>query len=149
MRNDLPFSARFALTAMLALALAACSRSDPEKELRAAVARMATAIEKRDPAAFLEVLADDFTRESGAFGKQDARRLLAGLMLRNARIGITAIVTDVKIEGQRASAKVRVLATGGDGLLPERGQTWEFDTAWRREGSQWRLFNAEWRAGVG
>lgn len=131
-----------------ALSLAACARSDPEKELRATIAQMATAIEKREPAAFLEAVAEDFTRESSAFGKQDARRLLAGLMLRNARIGITAVVSDVKIQGQRATAKVRVLATGGDGLLPERGQAWDFDTGWRLEGGQWRVFNAEWRAGL-
>lgn len=130
------------------LVLAACGRSDPERELRATVMKMAQAIERREPADFLDALSEDFTRESGAFGKQDARRVLAGVLLRNERIQLSAVVTDVRIEGDRAFAKVRVIATGGAGLLPERGQTWEFDSSWRREKGSWKVFNAEWREGL-
>lgn len=136
---------------LLALALAlgtACTRSDPERELRATIASMARAIEKRDPSAFLDAVSDDFTRESGAFGKQDVKRTLLAAYLRNEKILVNAVVTDVRIEGDRAFARVRVVATGGAGLLPERGQTWDFDSAWRRERGQWRVFNAEWREGL-
>jgi hypothetical protein len=137
---------RQALLALLAIA--ACSRSDPERELRATVAQMVQAIEQREPAGFLDALSEDFTRESGAFGKQDARRVLAGVLLRNERIQLSAVVTDVRVEGDRAFAKVRVIAAGGAGLLTERGQIWEFDSAWRREKGRWKVFNAEWREGL-
>jgi hypothetical protein len=137
-----------ALLACATTALAACSRTAPEAELRATVTQMARAIEQREPADFLDALSEDFTRESGAFGKQDARRVLAGVLLRNERIQLSAVVTDVRVEGDRAFAKVRVIATGGAGLLPERGQTWEFDTSWRREKGRWKVFNAEWREGL-
>ena len=134
---------------LVAIALfAACSRSDPEKELRSTIAAMAQAIENHQVGDALDPIADDFTRESGAFGKQDARRLLAGAMLRNERIRLATTVTDVRIEGERAFVKLRVIATGGAGLLPERGQTWEFDTVWRREQGRWKVFNAEWREGL-
>ena len=134
---------------LVAIALfAACSRSDPEKELRSTIAAMAQAIENHQVGDALDPVADDFTRESGAFGKQDARRLLAGAMLRNERIRLATTVTDVRIEGERAFVKLRVIATGGAGLLPERGQTWEFDTVWRREQGRWKVFNAEWREGL-
>lgn len=137
-----------AIGCALALVLAAaCSRSDPERELRATIAQMAQAIEKRDPAAFLDAVADDFTRESGAYGKQDAKRTLLAAYLRNEQINVSAVVTEVRLEGDRAFAKVRVAATGGAGLLPERGQTWDFDSAWRRERGAWKVFNAEWREG--
>ena len=136
-----------ALLLLVALA-AACGRSDPERELRATIDGMARAVEKREAAAFLEAVSDDFMRESGSFGKQDAKRVLLAAILRNEKISVTAVVTDVRIEGERASAKVRVVATGGSGLLPERGQTWDFDSAWRRERSQWKVFNAEWREGL-
>ncbi len=128
--------------------LAACARSDPEKELRTTITAMAQAIEQHLVGDALDPVADDFTRESGAFGKQDARRLLAGAMLRNERIQLATTVTDVRIEGERAFVKLRVIATGGAGLLPERGQTWEFDTVWRRERGRWKVFNAEWREGL-
>jgi len=140
---------RQVLLGLLALlALVACGRSDPERELRATVTQMARAIEQREPADFLDALSEDFSRESGAFGKQDARRVLAGVLLRNERIQLSAVVTDVRVEGDRAFAKVRVIATGGAGLLPERGQTWEFDSSWRREKGSWKVFNAEWREGL-
>ena len=131
----------------MALIVAGCSRSDPERELRDTVTRMAGAIEARRPADLLEHVADDFTRESGAFGKQELQRILAGVLLRNEKIVVTAAVTDVSVQGARASARIRVLASGGSGWLPERGQTWDITTHWRREGSTWRVFNAEWQEG--
>lgn len=140
-----------ALTVGCAFALAlvaACGRSDPEREIRATVARMAQSVEQRDPSVFLDAVAEDFTRESGAFGKQDARRTLLAAYLRNEKISVSAVVTEVRVEGDRAYAKVRVIATGGAGLLPERGQIWDFDSAWRRERGQWQVFNAEWREGL-
>jgi hypothetical protein len=132
------------LAVPVAFALGACSRSDPERELRSAVAAMSQAIEQREPATFLDSISDDFTRESGAFGKQDAKRLLVGAYLRNEKISVNAVVTDVRIDGDRARAKVRVFATGGAGLLPERGQSWNFDSVWRRENGRWKVYNAEW-----
>lgn len=138
-----------AAAALLALAfVAGCARGDPERELRATIATMVQSVEQRDPAGFLDAVAEDFTRESGAFGKQDAKGTLLAAYLRNEQIRVNAVVTDVRIEGDRAFAKVRVLATGGAGLLPERGQTWDFDSAWRRERGQWKVFNAEWREGL-
>ena len=129
---------------VLATAAIGCSRSDPERELRSAVTSMAQSIEQREPAAFLDSLSDDFARESGAFGKQDVKRLLLGAYLRNEKISVNAVVTDVRIDGDRARAKVRVVATGGAGLLPERGQSWDFDSVWRRESGRWKVYNAEW-----
>ena len=136
------------LLALGVLFAAGCGRSDPERELRATIDTMAQAIEKREPAAFLEAMADDFSRESGAFGKQDAKRTLVAAILRNEKIHVSAAVTEVRIDGDRAFARVRVVATGGAGLLPERGQTWDFESAWRRERGQWKVFNAEWREGL-
>ena len=137
------------VASLLALAFAAgCGRSDPERELRATIDSMAQAIEKREPAAFMEALTDDFSRESGAFGKQEAKRTLVAAILRNEKIHVSAVVTEVRIEGDRAFARVRVVATGGAGLLPKRGQAWDFESAWRRERGQWKVFNAEWREGL-
>jgi len=140
---------RRVVASLLALAVVAgCGRSDPERELRATIDAMAGAIEKREPAAFLDALTDDFSRESGAFGKQDAKRTLVAAILRNEKIGVSAVVTEIRIDGDRAFARVRVVATGGAGLLPERGQAWDFESAWRRERGQWKVFNAEWREGL-
>jgi hypothetical protein len=146
-----PWLLRAALAAVLGAVLAAggCARSDPERELRTTVDAMARAIETGEPGEFLDALADDFTRDSGAFGKQEAKRLLAGLMLRNERIRLAVVVTEVQVDGDRAQVKLRVLATGSaGGLVPERGQALEFDSRWRRSGGRWQVFNAEWREGL-
>lgn len=129
--------------AAIAVFCASCSRSDPERELRATVSAMAQAIEQREPAAFLDSVSDDFARESGTFGKQEVKRLLAATYLRNEKISVNSVVTSVRIDGDRARATVRVLATGGAGLLPERGQGWDFDSVWRRENGRWKVYNAE------
>jgi ketosteroid isomerase-like protein len=129
------------------LGLVACSRPDPEREVRAAIAAMAQAIEERAPGRFLEHVADDFTRESETFGKRDVQRVLAGVLLRNETLHVTAVVSSVVVSGDTVRTQVRVVGTGGSGLLPERGQTWLFDAAWRREKGTWRVFNAEWREG--
>jgi hypothetical protein len=133
--------------AFVAACAVACTRSDPERELRKTITQMAQAIERRTPADLLAHVAEDFTRESEAFGKRDVQRVLAGVLLRNEKISVTAVVTSVEVAGERARTKVRVVATGGSGLLPERGQTWEFDAAWRLEKGTWRVFNAEWQEG--
>ena len=125
--------------------LGACSRSDPEKELRAAVDAMQAAIQAKNTSGFLDHVADDFTRESGNFDKKEARRILAGVFLTHQSINVVSTVRDIKIDGQRATAQITVLATGSSGLLPERGQSWTFSTHWRREAGAWRVFNAEWK----
>ncbi|MBS1135442.1 MAG: hypothetical protein H6R02_2583, partial [Burkholderiaceae bacterium] len=51
-----------------------CGRAEPEKQLRSTIAAMAQAIEQHRVSDALEPLAEDFTRDSGAFGKQEARR---------------------------------------------------------------------------
>lgn len=140
---------RTLLLTATALLLSACARSDPERELRETVDKMARAVEDKNAADFLEHLSQDFTRESGAFGRDDARRVLAGALLRNEKITLAVAVTDVNLLGtDSANARIRVVATGGSGLLPERGQVWEFTSAWRRERGTWRVFNAEWREGL-
>ena len=148
MRADRSAAFRVLLVTAVLAAAASCSRSDPERELRAAVTSMAQAIEQREPVAFMNFVSDEFARESGGFGKTDIKRVLAGVYLRNQKITLTTTVTDVRIEGDRARAKVRVMATGGAGLLPERGQTWDFDSAWRREDGRWKVYNAEWVEGL-
>ncbi len=106
---------------------------------------MAQSIELREPAAFLDHVSEGFTRESGTFGKQDMKRLLVGVYLRNEKITVNAVVSDVRIEGERANVRVRVLTTGGAGLLPESAKGWDFDSTWRRESGRWTVYNAEWR----
>jgi ketosteroid isomerase-like protein len=129
---------------LLASLAVACGRTDPEKALRSAVDQMQQAAQSRDAAAVLSHVSDDFVREGGSMDKAQARRVLLGLFVRNEKINVAATVREVKIDGNLATARIHVLATGGAGLIPQRADGWEFVTAWRREGSAWKLYNAQW-----
>ncbi|MGE0802557.1 MAG: hypothetical protein AB7G13_18865 [Lautropia sp.] len=131
------------LAALVMLLAAGCSRSPSEQGLRDVIAEMAAAVEKRDAAAFLSHVADDFTRESGGMDQQQLRALLLGLFLRNQRIDVVTSIREIRIDGKRATVRLSVLATGGAGLLPERGRAWDLTTAWRHDGD-WKIFNAQW-----
>jgi ketosteroid isomerase-like protein len=135
----------FVLTAtLLCLTLTGCSRSDPEKALRGTVDKMQAAAAARDASGVLEHLAEDFVRDSGGMDKAQVRGLLVGLFIRNQKVMVTTTVREVTITGNTATARIHVLATGGAGLIPERADGWEFTTAWRKEGSAWKLYNAQW-----
>lgn len=127
----------------LLAALAGCTRTPPEQQLRDTIARMADAVERRDAAALLAHVADDFTRDDGGLDRRQLRSLLLGIFLRNQRIGVYPAVREVRVDGTRAVVRLGLLATGGSGLLPEQGRTWNLTTGWRRDGD-WKVFNARW-----
>ena len=124
--------------------LSACSRSSPEQALRDTIAVMVQAVESRDAKALFGHVADDFTRDSGGLDRRQLRALLLGLFVRNQRIQVVTTVREVRIEGNRGRVRFNVLATGGAGLLPERGRLWDVSSAWRLDGGDWKIYNAEW-----
>jgi ketosteroid isomerase-like protein len=134
---------------LLALTLTACTRTDPEKLLRSSIAEMEAAVKARDTSKVMSFLADDFRRvqaspSSEGMTKPDARRVLAAVLLTNPNIYANVTITDVKISGDSATAKLTVIAGGGTGLIPERAQSWDFATRWRLEGGKWLVYSAEW-----
>ena len=137
------------LLALLIPALNACSRSDPEREVRSALAQMQTALEARDTSAFMGYVAEDFTRADESMNAKELRRLLTGLFLTQQKVSIGSTIQSLTLEGKeqdRASVKLNVIATGRLGssaaLIPDSAQTWEVTAALRREGRTWRVFNA-------
>lgn len=125
--------------------LAACSRPDPERQIRAALGEMEAAIKARNNGDFMSHVADDFQRPGQGLDRAGLRQLFTGLVLRYPTIVLVVTVNEVRVTGTTATARLTVLATGGQGVLPETGQAWEVNTDWRLEGSQWKLFAADWR----
>ncbi len=143
--------ARLILLSAFALTLTACTRTDPEKLLRLNITEMEAAVKARDTSKVVSFLADDFRRVSASpsiegMTKPDARRVLAAVLLTNPNIYANVTITDLKISGDSATAKLTVIAGGGTGLIPERAQSWDFATRWRLEGSKWLVYSAEWDA---
>lgn len=134
--------------ALIACALAACTRAAPEQRLRAAVAAMQDAAENGQPRAFMASVAPDFIGNDG-LDRDGLERLLRGQLLLNTKVGVRTGPLEVAM-GQGAgmgTATVRftVLLTGGSGgLLPERGQVWQVTSAWRERDGDWQLCSASW-----
>lgn len=133
------------LAVLLLLAGAACARTDPEDRLRERVAELHAALESREVAAMQHVLADDFVGNDG-LDRRQARALASMLMSRYRSVSVTFGPIDVRLQPPaNATATFHALTTaGGEGLLPQRVQAYDVETAWREDGGEWVLYHAKW-----
>lgn len=129
-------------------ALAGCARTPPEEALRARVAALEAAVDERDAGALRDFLADDFIGPGGMDGT-GARRLAQGMFLRYRDIGTRLGPLEVELQERHATVRFDAVVTGGAGtLLPQSGQVYDVETAWRLEGGEWRLVSAAWNPGI-
>ena len=139
---------RCMLHAMLLFAivaiLAACQRESPEQALREQVHRMQAAAEARDPSAFIDAVAEDFSGNSG-MDRAALHNLLRMQLLGNAKVGVTTGPLQVEMQGDRARVSFSAVLTGGSGrFLPDAAQSYAITTGWRLEDGDWRLYYAQW-----
>lgn len=127
------------------LLIAACHRTPDEERIRQAITAMQSAVQARDPRAFMAYVDADFTGNGGQADREGLHNLLRVQVLRNAQIGVTLGTIDVELQGDRAIVHVTATIYGGSGgLLPERGAVYDITSGWKREGSAWRCYNANW-----
>jgi hypothetical protein len=106
---------------------------------------MQTAMESGKPRDFMAFVTKDFTGNEGSVDHDGLANLLRAIVLRNEKVGVTLGPIDVELQGTRATLHVTATLTGGSGgLLPERGAIYSITSGWRREGSDWRCYNAQW-----
>jgi len=132
--------------ALIACALAACTRQAPEQRLRAEMAAMQEAAENGQPWAFMARVAPDFIGNDG-LDRDGLERLLRGQLLLNAKVGVRTGPLEVEMGQGTATVRFTVLLTGGNGrFLPERGQVWQVTSGWREHDGDWQLYSADWSA---
>lgn len=136
---------RAALTLLLAAAvlLPGCSRPAPEAALRGAVERMQAAAQARDSSALVADFSEQFTGPEG-MDRDQFRRTLAVIWLRNREVGVALGPLDVAIAGEGARVEFTSATRGGDGWLPDRAQVYRVKTGWRLEDGDWKLVSASW-----
>ncbi len=130
------------------LALAGCGRSSPEQQLRDQFAALQQAVEQRRPADAMDGVADDFSGPGG-MDRAALHNLLRAQLLARDSVGVTTGPLEVSLQGETATIRFDALLTGsGRGRwLPDSAQSYHVTTGWRREGGDWRIHYAEWRAG--
>jgi hypothetical protein len=131
------------LLLLLVLACAGCSEEPDEAALIRIIAEMEQAVEAGEPGDFLEHMSKDFSGQGGGFDTPQVRTTLVGLKLRHEHIGVVPGDPEIVVQGDRATVKLSVLATGGT-WMPETGQVLNIESDWRREEGEWRCFSAIW-----
>lgn len=126
--------------------LIGCRHAPDEQRIRDALVAMQTAVEARDPRDFMAYVSADFTGAEGSVDRGGLHNLLRAQVLRNETIGVTLGPIDVEMQGDRATVRVTATLTGGSGgWLPEHGAIYAITSGWRREGGDWRCYNAAWQ----
>ena len=129
---------------LLALVVSACSRPDPEAALREAVAGLQGSIERREPAAMQQHLAEDFIGNDG-LDREGARRLAAGLLLRYRDVAVDTGPLRVELGEGHAVVRFTAVLRGGSGrVLPDAARVYEVETGWRLDDGRWLLASARW-----
>jgi len=133
------------LTLLTAVLAAACARTPDEQRVRSAITTMQHAIETHDPHGFMAHVTADFTGNDGMVDRDGLANLLRVQVLRNEQVGVILGPIDVELQGNRAIARVTATLTGGSGgLLPEHGAIYAITSGWKKDGSDWRCYNASW-----
>lgn len=135
--------------AILALmSLAACSEKlSVEQQIIATLRNMEYAAEEGQHLEFMTYIADSFGGQQGSMDRREFHRFMLFQINQNRRLQAQFFPIYVRESGvDMASAHFKLLVTGGAGLLPERGQLFEVETHWQRDGGDWLLHGADWEA---
>ena len=140
---------RFVFGVIIALmSLAACDEKlSVEQQIIATLRNMEYAAEEGQHLEFMTYIADSFGGQQGSMDRREFHRFMLFQINQNRRLQAQFFPIYVEETGENsASAYFRLLVTGGAGLLPDRGQLFEVETHWQRDGSDWLLYGADWEA---
>jgi hypothetical protein len=122
----------------------ACSRQPDDEAIRAAITAGAASVEAHRGKDVLDMVADDFVGNDG-IDRAGLANLLRAQMLGANAIGVRIGSVAVELHGDRAVARFDADVTDSSGRwIADRAATVHFETGWRREGRQWRCYNAKW-----
>lgn len=126
------------------LLLPGCTRSTPEDALRVQLQQMQAAASAREPRAFMDGVAEDFSGEDG-IDRAALHNLLRVQFLANATVGATTGPVSIELHGDKATVRFSIVLTGGDGrVLPDRVQSYAVTSGWRLQDGEWKVYVAEW-----
>ena len=136
------------LALLLSLLLVACAdKLSVDQQIIATLRNMEYAAEEGEHFEFMAYVADSFSAQQGSMDRRGFHRFMIFQINQNRRLQAQFFPIYVQETGEnQASAHFRLLVTGGGGLLPDRGQLFAVETRWLREGGDWLLENAEWKA---
>jgi hypothetical protein len=138
--------ARLICACLLVLALFACGEElSVEQQIIRTINEMEALAEAGERRDFMEFVAGEFDGQLGRLTKEEFRRFMVLQWNENQRLNAQLGPISVTELGEgMAAADFSGLITGGRGLLPERGQMFNFETSWLMIDGQWQLVSAVW-----
>jgi hypothetical protein len=130
----------------MALLIAGCSKDDPLAQLEAQVQLLQENLEAKDSRAVLGQMDARF-RAQDEFDTDWARSTMLVLFHRYAHVKVIAVGRKTRIDPESpltGYTEAQVLVTGAQGLIPERAAPYVVRLEWRREGSDWKLYDLKW-----
>lgn len=138
---------RDAICLVMGLTLfAACARTPDEQRIRDTIAQMQNAVEEGAPRGFMAHVSTDFTGNDGTVDHDGLANALRIEVLRNERQSVLLGPIDLELHGDRATANMTATLSGRStsSVMPERESIFSITSSWRREGSEWRCYDANW-----
>jgi hypothetical protein len=128
------------------LLLGACAEEQTiEQQIIAVIGEMEENGEAGNRGAFMDRVHPSFSGQEGGMTREDFQRYMYLQWNQNSRLHAQLFPISVTEDwNQQASARFKVLVTGGRGFLPERGQVFEVFTIWQWEDGDWYLLRANW-----
>ncbi len=134
------------LCSALLFGLVACHRAPDESLVRQGIETAQHAAETVDASALGDVLADDFTGNNGEMDRRQLLGMLRAAAFRGETIHALTGPLTVEPRSDRYVARFTVTLTSGGKLLPAQIGVYEVETAWRKDGREWRCYSATWKS---
>ena len=131
----------------MAMALAACHRTPDESRVRQGIEKAEQAAEHADASALDDVLSEDFSGNEGEMERRQLVGLLRAASFRGETIHALTGPVEVEPHGDRYVARFTVTLTSGGRMLPSNIGVYRVETAWRKDGREWRCYSATWKSG--
>jgi hypothetical protein len=128
------------------LGLVACGQAPTtEQQIISVIREMETRIEAAERRPFMSHVAEDFSGQGGSLNRNELNRLVIYQLNEYRRLNAQLFPIRVSETGEGAAeAQFRALVTGGESLIPDSGQFYDFDTRWREVDGEWLLVSADW-----
>lgn len=130
---------------VLSFALSACRHTPDEEQVRQAIAAVSNAAEAGSANGVAKLLSDDFDGNRGELDRRTLAKLVRITALRGERISVAMGPIDIEHRGERLVATFTVTLSRRSRLLPDHMGLYQVESAWRKEGGEWRCYSASWK----
>jgi hypothetical protein len=129
--------------------LTACSDpASPEQQVRAVIDSMETAAEERDVGGLVEHISANY-RDGQGQDRADASRYARGYFVANQSVHLLTRIESLEFpspDEARVKLQVGMAGRGEPGTSRLNADLYDFDLTLHREGDEWKLSYADWRA---